>query len=108
MATMIKTVGPALKRADGTHEQASRRADGSIGVAGAVLELARRLWRAARLRRAERRAALDLKSLSDAQLKDLGFHRSEISSVVHGLQRDTTRRLYGADAAGWPKGPKSG
>ncbi|MEO1225160.1 MAG: DUF1127 domain-containing protein [Pseudomonadota bacterium] len=105
MATMIKTVGPALERADGNHEHAPER---PIGLPGATLHLVQRLWRMARLRRERRRAELQLKSLSDGQLKDLGFHRSEISSVLYGAGYDTTRRLYGADAAGWPTGSKSG
>ena len=104
MATMIKTVGPALERADGNREQAPER---PVGLPGTTLPLAQRFWRMLRQHRERHRVALELKSLSDAQLKDLGFHRSEISSVLHGAQHDTTGRLYGADAAGWPTGSKS-
>ena len=104
MATMIKTAGPALERADGNREQAPER---PVGLPGTTVPLVQRLWGLRRLRRERHRVALELKSLSDAQLKDLGFHRSEISSVLHGAQHDTTGRLYGADAAGWPTGSKS-
>ncbi len=103
MATMIKTAGPTLDRVDGTREQAPER---PVGLPGTTLPLVQRFSRMLRLHRERHRVASELKSLSDAQLKDLGFHRSEISSALHGAQHDTTYRLYGADAAGWPTGSK--
>lgn len=104
MATITKTIGPALEHASDNREHAPER---PVGSPGATLRLVQRLWRLLRLRGERRRVELELKSLSDAQLKDLGFHRSEISSVLHGVQHDTTGRLYGADAAGWPTGSRS-
>ena len=104
MATMIKTAGPTLDRVDGNCEQAPERPVGSPDM---TVPLVQRLWGLRRLRRERQRVALELKSLSDAQLKDLGFHRSEISSVLHGAGHDTSRRLYGADAAGWPTGSRA-
>ena len=45
-----------------------------------------------RQRRIERRAMAELGGLSNHQLKDIGLHRSEISSIVHGAQAWTERR----------------
>ncbi|MEM8589435.1 MAG: DUF1127 domain-containing protein [Pseudomonadota bacterium] len=104
MATMIKAAEPTLDRVDGNCEQAPER---PVGLPGTTVPLAQRFSRMLRLHRERQRVALELKSLSDAQLKDLGFHRSEISSVLHGAGHDTSRRLYGADAAGWPTGSKA-
>jgi uncharacterized protein YjiS (DUF1127 family) len=42
--------------------------------------------------RSERRAVRHLRALSDRELKDIGIHRCEVSSVVHGNSRDVTRR----------------
>lgn len=104
MATMIKTAGPTLDRVDGKCEQAP---EPPVGSPGTTVPLVQRFSRMLRLHRERQRVALELKSHSDAQLKDLGFHRSEISSGLHGAGHDTSRRLYGTDAAGWPTGSRS-
>jgi uncharacterized protein YjiS (DUF1127 family) len=42
-------------------------------------------------RRKRRRQIAELRSLGPGALKDLGMDRSEITSVVHGAGRDTSR-----------------
>ena len=39
-------------------------------------------------RRRERQAIASLKGLSDYALKDIGVHRSEVSSIVHDTKRE--------------------
>lgn len=56
---------------------------------GSFLRRVRKSWRRSHnLRRAE----ANLRSLSDAQLKDIGIHRSEIMPIVQNRGRDRTRR----------------
>jgi len=55
----------------------------------------KRWWAAYKTLRAERAAIIQLSTMSDAQLKDLGLTRSQISSVVKGDEsRNRTFRLY--------------
>jgi uncharacterized protein YjiS (DUF1127 family) len=42
-------------------------------------------------RRKRRRQIAELRSLGPGALKDIGIDRSEISSIVHGAGRDTSR-----------------
>lgn len=51
-----------------------------------------RLWRAYLEMRSTRAAIRELSGLDDHMLKDMGIHRGEIASVVHGLEADKTRR----------------
>jgi uncharacterized protein YjiS (DUF1127 family) len=43
-------------------------------------------------RRLQRKAIAHLRQLDDHLLKDIGMHRSEITSMVYGVGGDTTRR----------------
>ena len=47
-----------------------------------------RAWRRLRRWHNNRVAEAHLMSLDDATLKDIGIHRSEIRSVVYGMERD--------------------
>ena len=49
-------------------------------------------YRAVRQRRHERRAIGELRGLSGHTLKDIGLHRSEITSIVCVSQTDRRRR----------------
>jgi uncharacterized protein YjiS (DUF1127 family) len=42
---------------------------------------------------AEQRAIAEMHRLDDRMLRDIGYSRSEISSVVRGIGKDYTRRL---------------
>ena len=42
-------------------------------------------------RRARRMASRNLRTLSDRTLKDIGMHRTEIGSVVHGIANERKR-----------------
>ncbi|MDH3740568.1 MAG: DUF1127 domain-containing protein [Hyphomicrobiales bacterium] len=54
-----------------------------------------RRFRALRQRRYEHRAMRDLRGLSGHTLKDIGLHRSEITSIVCVDQTDRRRRYAG-------------
>ncbi len=45
----------------------------------------------------ERKRVCELRSLSDRTLKDLGIHRSEVLSVVHGKRFSPEDRRYEND-----------
>lgn len=49
-------------------------------------------WSALARRRLEARAAAILQGLDDRALKDIGVHRTEISSILHHGPRDPSRR----------------
>jgi len=63
----------------------------AIDAAGALVG---RLIARRRRKRAERRAMRELAVLSDHALKDLGLHRSEIGSIVHGGPDRFERQHY--------------
>lgn len=58
---------------------------GLLGGLKMILDTYRKSWQ-------RRAAAATLQSLDDHLLKDIGLDRSEIMSVVYGLETDTTRR----------------
>lgn len=60
----------------------TRYQDGDT-VPGGFVAVWRALARASIRRRNKRIAAANLRAMSDRALKDMGLHRSEISSVVH-------------------------
>jgi len=49
-------------------------------------------WRAYRQAHDDRRAEASLRALSDRHLKDIGLNRSEIGSIVHVSEHDSSRR----------------
>jgi len=63
-------------------------ASGFRSVAARVAEFREAIVR----RHRQRRAIRQLRLLNDSLLKDIGIHRSEITSVVRGMDVDTTRR----------------
>lgn len=68
----------------------TREQDGDT-VAGGFGAVWQALATANRRRRNKRIAAANLRAMSDRTLKDMGFHRSEISSVVHDTSGERKR-----------------
>ena len=67
----------------------------TVGTARALATSAaalKRLWSWMVRAHQQRRAEAEFKHLNDAALKDIGMHRSEISSVVYLGRKDITRR----------------
>ncbi|MGI9381579.1 MAG: DUF1127 domain-containing protein [Methyloligellaceae bacterium] len=58
----------------------------------AVVHGVLRVWSQIRKREAD---IANLRTLSDHTLKDIGLHRSEITSVVYGRGQDLSRRRRG-------------
>lgn len=56
-----------------------------------LVALAATLWTALGQARAEARAIASLNRLDDRALKDIGMHRTEITSIVHHELRDPSR-----------------
>ena len=48
-----------------------------------VADTAAAYWQSARYHRHQRRSVRQFQAMSDHQLRDMGIHRSEITSVVH-------------------------
>ena len=65
--------------------QSTRLAEADRLSAGSLLH---RVWRRLRRWHDNRVAEAHLMSLDDVTLKDIGIHRSEIRSVVYGMERD--------------------
>lgn len=59
-----------------------------------VFAKARAAYEMARIASARRRTSHILMGLSDSQLKDIGFDRSEVGSVVYGPQPSERRHTY--------------
>lgn len=57
----------------------------------ALAAFVRKMVEANARRRARRLATQSLRSLSDLTLRDIGIHRSEIGSVVHGTANERKR-----------------
>lgn len=55
------------------------------------MALARAGWQQTLNHYRRRRAVRHLRTLDDAHLKDIGVHRSEITSVVYGREGDRVR-----------------
>jgi len=61
-------------------------------VAVVPAAVVRSAWGAYRRSQERRRSLVHLQSLDDAFLKDIGLHRSEITSVVYHGRKDGSRR----------------
>lgn len=72
-----------------TLTQTHSHEDGSIWTVCAAMVQA--VAQASARRRARRIASQGLRVLSDTTLKDIGMHRSEISSIVHGTPNERKR-----------------
>jgi uncharacterized protein YjiS (DUF1127 family) len=57
----------------------------------AIAAMVRTMIENNRRRRARRIASASLRGLSDLALQDIGMHRSEICSVVHGTENERKR-----------------
>ena len=69
--------------------KATRRDIAGTGIGAAVGRAVRRWWLAHLARRMERAAMMQLKSMSDRELEDIGIHRSQIEFAVRGdFERD--------------------
>ena len=76
----------AVRRAREERAQALRGAFAAIRALGSrAAAAARRRWRSYATWRERRQAIKELGLLDDRMLKDMGLHRSEIESVVGGL-----------------------
>lgn len=69
----------------------SNRAD-NLSVSTRVLKAIRTVWQSAKRGNPKRESVRCLRAMTDYQLKDLGIHRSEITSLVYG--RDAERVRY--------------
>ena len=65
---------------------------GTSGAPQWITNAFRTFWQSSKYRRHQRRAVEHLRAMTDQHLKDLGIHRSEITSVVYG--RDAERVRY--------------
>ncbi len=72
-----------------TASQTYHREGGTLRDAFAAVM--RMMAQAAHRRRARRIASASLRGLSDMALKDIGMHRTEIGSVVHGTANERKR-----------------
>ena len=61
-------------------------------MAAACAAATKSLWFGMVRAHQQRRSEAELKHLNDAVLKDIGMHRSEITSVVYHGAKDITRR----------------
>ena len=75
------------------HSDAYHATTAETGATAGPASALRGLWRRVVENAARVRANARLQSLDDRALKDLGLHRTEISSILHYDHHDPSRRL---------------
>ena len=63
----------------------------ATGTKTSFSDTVRSYWKTMMFRNQQRRSVRQLRALSDHHLRDLGIHRSEITSVVYGRDADRVR-----------------
>lgn len=71
---------------------ATHRDIAGSGFLAAVGRTLRQWWRAHLARRREQAALLQLRSMSDRELNDIGIHRSQVEFAVRGERDHALRR----------------